>query len=401
MIRYLKVKKMNKNVKNAVLIGSLCSVAYLAVYFARNILGTVSPEMIESGVYTTEYIGSVSSLFFIFYAAGQFINGFIGDRIKTRYMISFGLGFAGICNWLFTVIADLQIAALVYGLSGFFLSMIYGPMTKVVSENVLPKYAPRCSLGYTFASLFGSPLAGIVAAVCNWQLVFISGSATLLIMAVICFILFLVMENKDIVKYNQYKKTDNGNRGIKLLIKRNIIRFTIVSFVTGIIRTTVVFWMPTYTTQYLGFPADTSAVIFTISTLVVSVAPFITVFIYEKLKNNMYTTMLITFVAAATAFLGVYIFTNPVVNISFLVIGILAANSAATVLWSLYCPSLADTGMVSSATGYLDCVSYAAASLSSIIFGNAVSVIGWGNLILIWTGLMVIGVIISIRRKIT
>jgi hypothetical protein len=37
-----------------------------------------------------------------------------------------------------------------------------------------------------------------------------------------------------------------------------------------------------------------------------------------------------------------------------------------------------------------------AAAASSTIFANAVSSIGWGNLILVWLGLMVIGVIIAL-----
>ena len=149
--------KLNQNVRNAIYIGTLCSVSYLAVYFARNVLGTVTPQMIESG-YTTEYIGKVSSMYFIFYAVGQLINGAIGDKIKARYMISFGLFLAGITNMTFSFMADYRDAALyVYGMTGFFLSMIYGPMTKVVAENTEPIYATRCSLGYTFAS-FSAPL---------------------------------------------------------------------------------------------------------------------------------------------------------------------------------------------------------------------------------------------------
>ena len=68
-------------------------------------------------------------------------------------------------------------------------------------------------------------------------------------------------------------------------------------------------------------------------------------------------------------------------------------------LWSRYCPSLCDTGMVSSATGFLDFVSYIAAAVSSTLFANAASVIGWGNLILVWFGLMVFGVLISLPYK--
>ena len=95
----------NNNVKNAIFIGTLCSVSYLAVYFARNILGAVTPKMIGVG-FTEEYIGKLSSIYFIFYAVGQLINGAIGDKIKAKYMISFGLLLSGITNIMFSFITS-------------------------------------------------------------------------------------------------------------------------------------------------------------------------------------------------------------------------------------------------------------------------------------------------------
>lgn len=65
-------------------------------------------------------------------------------------------------------------------------------------------------------------------------------------------------------------------------------------------------------------------------------------------------------------------------------------------LWSRYCPSLRDTGMVSAATGFLDFMSYMAAAVSSRLFANAVTDIGWHNLILVWLGLMVIGILTAL-----
>ena len=55
--------------------------------------------------------------------------------------------------------------------------------------------------------------------------------------------------------------------------------------------------------------------------------------------------------------------------------------------------------MVSGATGYLDFVSYIAASVSSTLFANAVTGIGWSGLILIWFGLMAFGVCISLPGR--
>lgn len=209
------------------------------------------------------------------------------------------------------------------------------------------------------------------------------------------------MEKKGIVKYNQYrqtKETKSGN-GIKVLIENRIIKFTMISIITGVVRTSVVFWMPTFISQYLDFLPEQATAIFTVATLVISMTAFVAVFLYERLHRNMDLTILIAFVAAAMFFCLVYFVKQPVLNILFLVLAIMSSNCAASMLWSRYCPSLRDTGMVSSATGFLDFVSYMAASVSSMIFANAVSAIGWKNLILVWLGLMLFGIVISVPWK--
>ena len=387
----------DKKVANAFYLGVLCSVAYLAVYFARNILSVVTPQMLEGGEYVEEYIGSLSSLFFGFYAVGQLINGLIGDRIKAKYMISFGLLFAGASNILFLAIAENGsfVASVAYGMTGFFLSMIYAPMTKVVAENTEPIYATRCSMGYTFASFFGSPVAGIVAAAVVWQGVFITGTAVLTVMAICAFTFFTIFERRGIVKYGQYKPSKQKGQGIGVLFgKYHIVKFTLISMITGVIRTTVVFWMPTYISQYLGFSPSKAASIFTVTTFIISFTSFIAVFLYEKLGHNIDLMLFLVFAASTFFFLMVYFVEQPVLNIALLVLAIMASNCAACMLWSRYCPSLRDTGMVSSATGFLDFMSYMAAAVSSTLFANAVSAIGWKNLILVWLGLVLFGTLI-------
>ena len=389
--------KLSANAKNAVKIGSLCSVSYFAVYIARNILGAVTPQMVEAG-FTEAYIGRMSSLFFVAYAVGQLINGAIGDKIKAKYMICAGLLGASVMNFLFTQTAVSPMAATaVYGMTGYFLSMIYGPMTKVVSENTEPIHATRCSLGYTFASFFGSPGAGLLAATLVWQSVFAVSSAVLALMAVLGFLFFTTFERQGIVKYGQYKPEKKGN--VKVLLKHRIIKFSMISILTGVVRTSVVFWLPTYIAQYLEFSPKNAASIYTAATLVISMTSFIAVFIYERLGRNMDKTILLMFSNAALFFILTYLVKVPAVNIVFIVIAIMSSNGAASMLWSRYCPSLRDTGMVSSATGFLDFLSYMSAAAANLIFANAATAIGWGWLILAWFGLMVVGVIIALPYK--
>ena len=283
--------------------------------------------------------------------------------------------------------------------AGFFLAMIYAPMTKVVAENTDPLYAPRCSLGYTFSSFFGSPLAGLLAAAFAWQMAFTSTSFILLAMGVACLAVFSLMERKGIVRYGQYRRPKSADGGVRLLLRHQIVKFTLIAAITGVVRTTVVFWLPTYIAQYLGFSAKTSALLFTVATSFISMTAFVAVFIYERLHRNMDLTILLVFSSAAVFFLLVFLVKPPVPNIIFLVLAIMSSNCAASMMWTRYCPGLRDTGMVSSATGFLDFTSYMAASAASNLFANAVSSIGWGNLILIWFALMVLGIVIALPRR--
>ena len=308
--------------------------------------------------------------------------------------------FAGITNIAFAFVAvnNQNLALFIYGLTGFFLAMIYGPMTKVVSENTDPIYTTRCSLGYTFASFFGSPVAGVLASFLAWQSVFNVGSVALFVMAICCFTFFTLLERKGIVKYGQFDvKKNDGNKlsfveKVRLLTKHQFIKFSFIAIITGIIRTSVVALLPLYFAGFLGYSSEESAYIFSIATLVISASAFIAVFVYERLGHNMNKTLLIMFALATVFFACTYFANHPIVNIVFITLAIVASNAASTMLWSKYCPSLRDTGMVSSATGFLDFLSYMAAAASNAFS----SFISWKVLIVIWFALRVVGVVISL-----
>ena len=171
--------------KKAIWLGTICSISYLVVYIARNILSAVTPQMTGDGSFTAESIAAFSSAFFMCYAIGQLINGIVGDKIKAKYMMGVGLLLAGGANVIFTEFAAYKMATILsYSALGFFLSMIYAPMTRLVAENTTPIYATRCSVGYSFAALLGSPIAGLFAIFLSWKGVFSLGSSLLILMGV-------------------------------------------------------------------------------------------------------------------------------------------------------------------------------------------------------------------------
>lgn len=388
-------------VRNALFIGVLSFFVYLACYFARNILSVISPQMVDTTNVSVEFIGALSTANMYCYAGGQLINGVIGDKVKIKYLVSCGLVFAGICNMLvpFSDISFVMIGA--YSLVGFFLSMLYAPLVKLIAENTHPTYAMRCCLGLTFASLLGVPLAGVAALFFDWENCFRLCGLVLIAMGIMCFCILSLFEKKGIVRYRSIKKENNKHGSIKILLEHDIIKFTMISVLTGIVRTSVVFWIPTYLSQYLGFSTGVAATVFTIISFIQAASPYINnLIIYEVvLKRNMNRMVLMSFALSAASFAMMFIVKNPLMNIVFLVLALITSNGASVMLWSVYCPSLRDTGMVSTATGYLDFMSYMAAGTANVLFANAIYQIGWSNLILVWVALMFMGVIVSAPMK--
>lgn len=394
--------KISDKAKKAIILGAICAIAYLAVYVARNVLSTVTPKLTDLG-YKESYIGRISSIFFIFYAVGQLLNGIIGDKIKAKYMMCLGLLCAGITNFIFPYLIDNPIGAMVtYGMTGFFLSMIYAPMTKVVSESTEPLHGTRCAVAYNSASFLGSPITGVLALILVWDSAFKVSAFILAAMACITFITFGVLEKQNFIKYgnnNKKEKQTKTSNGVKALIENQIVKYSFVSILTGVVRTSVVFWLPTYIAKHLNFEPNVATTIYTVSTLLIATNNFIAVFVFEKLKRNLDKTVLVFFIASAFSFFLAYVIKMPVLNIVVMVLAILTANGASSMMWTEYCLSLRKTGMVSSATGYLDFLSYAAAAIANVIFADAATSIGWGRLILVWCALMVLGVIVSLPFK--
>ena len=391
----------DKAIKNAILIGVVSAVAYLICYFARNILSVMTPQIIDTTDISEAFIGTLSTVNMLTYAGGQLVNGIIGDKVKAKYLVSLGLILSGVSNIFIGLFESKPIMLVAYGFVGFFLSMIYAPLTKLIAENAHPRYAVNCCLGLTLASLLGVPVAGITALFFNWDSAFVFCGIVMILTGSLFYISIALLEKKNIVKYQKRVVAVKKGGSIKVLIENEIIKFSLIAIVDGIVRTSVVFWVPTYLSQYLGYSVAASASIYTVMTCVRSVAPYVgNLIIYERIfKRRMNPVLILSFALSTASFVLMFAIKMPLLNIIFLCLALMTDSIASNLLWSVYCPSLRDTGMVSSATGYLDFLSYAAAGAANVMFANAISTIGWGRLILVWAALMGVGVDVSIPWK--
>lgn len=382
---------MEKKVQSAWRIGSLCIATYLASYVTRNILSVSTPEMIKEAFFTKEYTGLLSSVCFIFYAVGQLINGFIGDMVHPKYMIIIGLGVSSISTFAIPLFDNRIIHFTAFALIGFGLSMLRGPLMKVISENTAATHARMICTLFSMAGFAGPLIASLLSIFFEWRAVFTVTGIISVFITVASVTVISLLEKRGEIKFTPKKEKGVLNSILSVFKLEDFFFYMFISAIGEIAGSSITFWIPTYTTEHLGFSGDAASTIYSVVSLTTLFTPFITLVIYEKLIRNGVKLALVMYVLSAVFFIAVRFTTAPLVNVIMLIIAKMAAAAASSIVWSAYIPGLARSGKVSSANGVIDAAGYAMASLANVIFSGSVSRLGWGGIVNMWYIIMLIG----------
>lgn len=382
---------MEKKVQSAWRIGSLCIATYLASYVTRNILSVSTPEMIKEAFFTKEYTGLLSSVCFIFYAVGQLINGFIGDMVHPKYMIIMGLGVSSISTFAIPFFDNRIIHFAAFALIGFGLSMLRGPLMKVISENTAATHARMICTLFSMAGFAGPLIASLLSIFFEWRAVFTVTGIISVFITVASVTVISLLEKRGEIKFTPKKEKGVLNSILSVFKLEDFFFYMFISAIGEIAGSSITFWIPTYTTEHLGFSGDAASTIYSVVSLTTLFTPFITLVIYEKLIRNGVKLALVMYVLSAVFFIAVRFTAAPLVNVIMLIIAKMAAAAASSIVWSAYIPGLARSGKVSSANGVIDAAGYAMASLANVIFSGSVSRLGWGGIVNMWYIIMLIG----------
>jgi len=99
---------------------ALLWMSYASYYLCRMNFAAAQPEILkEFPDWTKAQVGLIPSVYSVFYATGQFINGQIGSRFGARRMMTIGLVAIGICNLLFANTSDYTLMLVLWAVNGY------------------------------------------------------------------------------------------------------------------------------------------------------------------------------------------------------------------------------------------------------------------------------------------
>lgn len=392
---------MEKNgVKTALQIGGISITTYLVSYLLRNILSLLTPQMLETASYTKKTIALMSSVYFIVYASGQLVNGIIGDIVKPRIMVFTGLIISGLPLLVFPLFNLYSFQVLCFAFMGFGLSMLRGPLVKVISENTEEKYARICCVMLSFAGFTGPLFAGLLAMLLPWRAVFAASGIISCAMAVISYAVLYALEKKNIIVPHKSSGEKKGIKDITAIFRLDkFITYMFIGMIIEISSSSISFWIPTYISEPLGFPSNISGVLYSVISFVRAFAPFLAIFLFPLFNNKAMRMMRVMFLLAAASYSVMLFAGNRWLQMALIILALTAASCAGSVMWSIYIPSLGKSGKVSGANGILDCAGYVAASATNAVFAGIMSSFGWNGIIITWGIVMLAGALITMSEK--
>ena len=385
--------------KRAIGLGFIGIFSYIANYYLRNLLSVATPSMLESGEYTAESIGLLSSVYFIVYASGQLVNGLVGDMVNPKYMISVGLTVTGTVIAIFPSLPFAWMQVACFALMGVGLSMLRGPIMKMVSENVNKDYSRVVCTCLSAASFAGPLVASCFAIAFKWNIMFVVAGVTAIFIAVIAFISLTVLEHKGYFSFHSNKRSGFGGY-LQLFKIENFVFYMIVGGVVEIAASAIGFWIPTYLSDALKLDSVTTNTLFSVISLTSALAPFISLFIFKLTKERDIAMMRCGFLIAVVSFLCMIFVPAIWAKVVVLIIARLSLSCCSAVLWSIYIPGMGSTGKVSSINGVINCTGYLSASIANAVFAKLLG-LSWNGVILVWCGIAAIGLVAAlvVRKK--
>ncbi len=365
----------------------------------RHILSVSTPEMLETGLYGKEFLGSLSSAYMLMYAAGQLINGRIGDKVASKYMVLLGLALCGGASCAFPFCGSAAAGYLLFAVMGFSLSMLRGPLVKTISENMEHMYARTCNVFLSFAGFAGPLIASLIAMVTGeWKATFIAAGVLAAAIGVLAFLLLSRLEACGAIrKVVRTEETTSLFGGFAKVFRQDkFVFYMIISVIVEVSSASINFWLPTYLTERLLFDNNTANMVFSGIAFVRAFMPFASLVLIRLLREDGVKmaglcSSLSALFFALTAFIG-----NRYINVALLTLALMSISLMSSLVWTIYIPSLGKSGVVSTANGVLDFSGYFFASAANVLFAVAVKPFGWGGVALIWAAIAFVGVVSAV-----
>ena len=394
---------------------------YLFFYNGRQNINLVMTQMAEGLGTTTAALGVVSSALFWCYAFGQLINGRLGAFFGYKRFMMVGIVASAVINVIISFQHSIPVIAILWGLNGFFQSMVWANGLGVVN-----KWWPKDKRGFatglaTAFTGFAQVVTYLTILLCldwnpewGWRAAFRYPMIPMLLM-LIAFGMFFKEKPEDVglapfeekdaaaAKRDAELQAQIDQKGylypyLVLIREPKVLVFCFISAIAGIGRYGLLTWIPTYFTEQLGLSIKDGIFSSILLPFGQACAMFIFPVITDKVFKGRREPMLA--LASIVTFCGMICF--PFIthqSVASVMLFFLGVSSMVTgVVWAV-AGDMGGRAFSSTIVGVLDWAVYMGAAIQASIFGFMKDLFGWSAIFVVIGCLYIIMLVLTLLAR--
>lgn len=391
---------MEKNLTRRVSL--ICSMAYFMSYIMRLGFAAGLVEITAALNIPQSTAGLACTGLFITYGAGQFLSGWLGDRIAPRSLIALGLLGAAACNLMMAVSSAVWAMIAIWCVNGVFQAMLWPPMVRLMAEALdsegYRKASKAVSVAANIATMTVYALMSLFVRMNIWQGYFYCSA----VLGGASAFLFLAGTKTLQRGPSAQKQADPAAAKVKiapLALASGLPLIMLAIIMQGMLRDGVTTWMPSLIadTANLGASASvlSAAVLPIFSVLCINLASAI----QKRMPNDTHSSMWLFVVCALCSAVMLPLLNNAVAAIVCMAI-ITGCAHAINFLLICHVPSyFAPYGCVSSVSGLINSCTYIGSAVSTYGIALISDAFGWPATVMGWCAISLLGTLFCLAVK--
>lgn len=360
----------------------LLSAAYMVSYLTRVNFGAVIYDMVLSTGYEKSALSAAVTGAFITYGAGQFVSGWLGDRVQPKRLMLFGLLLTTAMNLLIPICPNPTAITAVWCVNGFAQAFMWPPLVRLMTGLFDEENYRRCSIRVSWGSSLGTMalylISPILISFANWKAMFLFSAICGIAMAI------LWVKTCPLIPMAPPKAKEKQSGAGATLFTPMMLCVMVSIVLMGALRDGVTTWMPTY----IGETYNLGAAVATLTGVALPVFAMIcqklSAVIYGKMNGKPLPAAASFCALAVAACLLILLGGNATASVLGAAMLTGAMHGTNSVLIMLMPSHFRNTGHVSTISGTLNACVYIGSALSTYGFAALSESAGWGGTILLW-----------------